>query len=274
MKKLVLVLFAVVAMANISFVNAQERVSILYNGKTTFFDDKVLENGDTISKIGTFSQNLFYGEFFFGRRNFFGLYGNYGFQSGLSGQSEFSKFNTWGVGMISTISFEPIWWKISAGYFEKNIIVEQFNSENLYVKDSIKIQGIEFASNILFSQDDSRIFPRIELWGNTKLSCRDNKMYLAGYSFGLDIQTYRFDIMPDYFISPMLGVEKIELLNISNLTYKLGLGLGSNFQPSPIAKLFVFVSYINKYYVYGNKLLKTPVFGVGCTIAPINIFRR
>jgi hypothetical protein len=99
-------------------------------------------------------------------------------------------------------------------------------------------------------------------------------MFLEGYNFGADIQLYRFDIMPDYFLAPMLGIEKKEILPLNLLTYKLGVALGSNFSPNPIAKIFAFISYNNTYYTYGNVGVKTPVFGVGCTIAPLGLFWR
>ncbi len=271
MKKVIFALIIMVAMIG---AKAQERISLVYNGGTTVCDQKVLTSGDTIVKVGTHSNNEFFGELFFDRTNYIGIYGSYGFQSGLVDQYKASDFESWSVGLISTISLEPIWWKISAGYFSRTSTLEGLNSENTYFKDSSYTRGLELRTSILFAQDDSRIIPRLEVWGSARLSSCQNKIFLEGYNFGADIQIYRFDIMPDYFLAPMLGVEKKEVLPLSLLTYKVGIALGSNFTPTPIAKVYGFISYNNTYYTYGNVCVKTPVFGVGCTIAPLGLFWR
>ena len=272
MKKVIFALIIMVAM--ISVIKAQERISLVYNGGTTVYDQKVLTSGDTIVKVGTHSNNEFFGELFFDRTNYIGIYGSYGFQSGLIDQYKASDFKSWSVGLISTIDIEPVWWKISVGYFSKTSTLEGYTSENSYFKDSAYTRGLELRTSILFAQDDSRIIPRLEIWGRTGFSCYQNKMFLEGYEFGADVQIYRFDIMPDYFLAPMLGVEKKEVLPLSLLTYKVGLALGSNFSPTPIAKLYGFISYNNTYYTYGNVCVKTPVFGIGCTISPASLFWR
>lgn len=272
MKKIIFVLLTMVAI--VSTITAQERINLLYKGATSVYDQKVLISGDTIVKVGTHSSNEFFGELFFDRTNYIGIYGSYGFQSGLVDQYKASDFESWSVGLISTISLEPIWWKISAGYFSRTSTLEGLNSENTYFKDSSYTRGLELRSSILFAQDDSRIIPRLEIWGRTGLSCYQNKMFLEGYEFGADVQIYRFDIMPDYFLAPMLGVEKKEVLPLSLLIYKVGIALGSNFTPNPIAKIYGFISYNNTYYTYGNVSVKTPVFGVGCIIAPPVLFWR
>lgn len=267
MKKIIFVLLTMVAI--VSTITAQERINLLYKGATSVYDQKVLISGDTIVKVGTHSSNEFFGELFFDRTNYIGVYGSYGFQSALIDQFKASEFNAWSVGLISTISFEPIWWKLSAGYFSKKSILKGFDLD-----DSTCTRGLELRTSILFAQDDSRIIPRLEVWGSARLSSYQNKMFLEGYNFGADIQIYRFDIMPDYFLAPMLGIEKKEVLPLNLLTYKLGVALGSNFTPNPIAKIYGFISYNNTYYTYGNVSVKTPVFGVGCIIAPPVLFWR
>ena len=269
MKKIIFVLLSMVAV--LGTISGQERISFLYNGGTTVYDQKVLTSGDTIVKVGTHSNNEFFGELFFDRTNYIGIYGSYGFQSGLVDQYKASDFESWSIGLISTIDIEPVWWKISIGYFSKTSTLEGYASESSYFKDSVYTRGLELRSSILFAQDDSRIIPRLEIWGRTGFSCYQNKMFL---DFGADIQLYRFDIMPDYFLAPMLGIEKKEILPLNLLTYKLGIALGSNFSPNPIAKVYGFMSYNNTYYTYGNVGVKTPVFGVGCTIAPLGLFWR
>lgn len=278
MKKMFLLALSIVAMLSAT-VTAQNRINIFYQGGNSLNDKKVLSSTDTIVRVGSHSDNLFFGEIFFDRRNIIGTYGSYGFQSGLTDQFQASKFKSWSAGLASTVSLNPVWGKLYVGYFQKNQIWEGFTSQFDYFKDSIKIRGLEVKTTILFAQDDFSFFPRIEVWGRVGFSCGgDNKLFIDGYNFGMDIQIYRFDILPDYFISPIFGVEKKELLPIDMLTYKAGVALGSNFTPNPIAKVFIFVTYDNKYHSYANKEgsmitnIKEPVVGIGCVIAPLNLF--
>lgn len=280
MKKMFLLALSIVAMLSAAItVTAQNKINLFYQGGNSLNDKKVLNSGDTIVRVGSHSNNLFFGEIFLDRRNIIGAYGSYGFQSGLVDQFQASKFRSWSVGLVSTISLNPIWWKLSAGYFQKNQIWEGFTSQFDYFKDSSRVRGLEIRSSILFAQDDFSFFPRIEAWGRMGVSCgMENKVFIESYNFGLDIQAYRFDILPDYFISPMIGVEKKELLALDMLTYKVGIALGSNFTPSPIGKFFIFITYDNKYHSYANKegsvvmSIKEPTVGIGCVIAPLNLF--
>lgn len=277
MKKMILIALSIVAM--LSAATAQNRVNLFYQGGNSLNDKKVLSSTDTIVRVGSHSDNLFFGEIFFDRRNIIGAYGSYGFQSGLTDQFQASKFRSWSTGLVSTASLNPVWGKLYVGYFQKNQIWEGFTSQFDYFKDSIKIRGLEVRTSILFAQDDFSFFPRIEVWGRMGVSCgKGNKPFLESYNFGLDIQAYRLDILPDYFLSPMIGVEKKELLALNMLTYKVGIALGSNFTPNPIAKVFIFVTHDNKYHSYTNNEgsvvmnIKEPVIGIGCVIAPLNLF--
>lgn len=280
MKKMFLLALSIVAMLSAAItVTAQNKINLFYQGGNSLNDKKVLNSGDTIVRVGSHSNNLFFGEIFLDRRNIIGAYGSYGFQSGLVDQFQASKFRSWSVGLVSTASISPVWIKAYAGYYQKNQIREGFDPQFNYFKDSSRVRGLELKTNILFAQDNSAFFPRIEVWGRMGVSCgKGNKPFLESYNFGLDIQAYRLDILPDYFLSPMIGVEKKELLSLDMLTYKVGIALGSNFTPNPIAKVFIFATHDNKYHSYANKegsvvmSIKEPVIGIGCVIAPLNLF--
>lgn len=257
-----------------------ERFSITYSGSTTVFDQKVFNATDTIVKVGTESTNFISGEVFLGRRSFqAGFYGSYLSFSGLVGQYQAEKHSSFSAGMILRQSFCSSEIKLGFGYFNRTKEIEGYNDANNYYLDSGKVQGIEIFGMFTFSQDDIGCFPKIELYGGTKLffvKGNNCKIFLENYSFGLDVQIYRFSILPNYYLSPMIGVEKPENLSLRNTRYKIGVAAGNNITRSNILKAGIFLSWDNVPYIYTYSdraySVKNMVVGGYISFNPVGIF--
>ncbi|MGI6347890.1 MAG: hypothetical protein ACOXZ1_01710 [Patescibacteria group bacterium] len=70
MKKIVLFVVVFFAPFIVLAQNEAPKVSLSYDGKTTFLDQYVSSEGDTLSKIGMFAANIVSGEYFFGYNDF------------------------------------------------------------------------------------------------------------------------------------------------------------------------------------------------------------
>lgn len=283
MKKIILLFVATIFVAMSFGQQESERFLINYSGSTTVFDKKILNSTDTIVKVGTASTNCLSGEVFLGRRNFqVGFYGSYLNSSSLTGQYEAEKLEYFSAGMVLRQSINSSELKLGFGYFNQTRELEGYNESFNYFLDSAKIHGIEIFAQFVFSQDDIGCFPKIELWGNTKMFMAkinggNYKVFLRNYSFGLDVQIYRFSIMPNYYLSPMIGVEKPEIMpGCNSMRYKLGVAAGNNITRSNILKTGIFLSWdnvsYNYTYSYGTYSIKNMVVGGYLSFNPVGIF--
>lgn len=284
MKKIIMLVAVMIVMVTAFGQQDAERFSITYSGSTTVFDQKVFNATDTIVKVGTESTNFISGEVFLGRRNFqVGFYGSYLNSSALVGQYQAEKLEYFSAGMVMRQSFYSSELKIGLGYFNQTREIEGYNDVSNYFLDSAKIHGLEIYGQFTFSQDDIGCFPKIELWGNTKVflakvnSAGNYKAFLRNYSFGLDVQIYRFSILPNYYLSPMIGVEKPEIMPLCNsMRYKLGIAAGNNIIRSNILKAGIFLSWdnISYNYTYSDRSysVKNMVIGGYVSFNPVGIF--
>ena len=126
--------------------NEAPKVSLSYDGKTTFLDQYVSSEGDTLSKIGMFAANIVSGEYFFGYNDFqVGVLGEFKNSQTLITRSEARSFNNLKFGIISRYNFNLGELKLGGGYFrdcQKNfgILGQDFFEYNT-TKPGIFISG-------------------------------------------------------------------------------------------------------------------------------------
>lgn len=281
MKKVFLMVAILIAAAGLFGQQNPERFSLTYSGFMTAFDKKIM-GSDTIIKVGTESASLIGGEVFLGRRSFqAGFSASYFKGTALVDQYRISELEYFSAGLVFRQSFLSSELKLALTYFR-----QKFNSEGYfddrYFADTSLFQGLEISGQFIFTQDNIGAFPKIELWANTKLSLAKDisgqqRLKLRNYYFGLDVQIYRFSIFPNYYLSPMIGLEKPEIMDKCNsIRYRLGIAFGNNVSRSNILKTGVFFSYNNKSYDYtfGNRHYQQKNLVVGGFIAfnPVGFF--
>jgi hypothetical protein len=287
MKKIVLSIISIL-LVTVTTVSAQdnpERFNISYGMHNTMGDKRQLSGGDStnsIVKVGSGVSHALGAEIFVGNRIYRpGFYGSYVNSSFLTDQFQAQKSWYYTFGYINQISYGPFQMNLYFGFFQKNLKISGYNSENKKFSDSSKIKGLDLGGNIIISQQDINIFPKIEIFGNGKFQFSRN---MSGgivpkyYSFGINIDIYRVSFA-DYYLSPTIGVEKLEeLSSYRNMIYKLGISLDNNIVRSDIASLGVFVSWNNNIYNYYSENLnysvKNAVFGIFLQVTPTGLFSQ
>jgi len=280
MRILVVVLF--VLLCNVKAQDDPERFNISYGMHNTIGDQRMLSGGDSIVKVGSGVKHSVSGEVFLGNRIYRpGIYSQYSNSNFLTQQFEAQKSWNFSVGIISQINLGPVEAKIYTGYFHKDLKISGYDSESKKFSDSSKINGLDLGVNLIIAQQDINLFPKIELFGNGKFQFSRNmsgKIVPKGYSFGANVEIYRISFF-DYYVSPFLGVYKIEeMSSYRNLIYKLGVSLNNNIVRSDIAKVGVFLSWNNEVYNYQssdyNYSVKNANIGIFLQFSPTGLFSQ
>ena len=267
MKKIVLFIVFLVPFIVLAQ-NEAPKVSLSYDGKTTFLDQYVSPEGDTLSKIGMFAANIVSGEYFFGYSDLqVGVLGEFKNSQTLITRSEARSFNNLKFGIISRYNFNLGELKLGGGYFrdccQKNFgILGQDFFEYTTMKPGIFISG---GAVLGF---ETRLLPRLEVKFSQKFGFTtefEAKYFeLQGTHVVADISLVRI-ILPlaEFYISPMVGFEKNSNEELLNSIYKVGLEVSSNHN---VRANIVKVGYFRNYNSFG-------IEGVYFSVNPIGIYQ-
>ncbi|MFA5644642.1 MAG: hypothetical protein WC928_03925 [Patescibacteria group bacterium] len=235
MKKFVtvVVLFSLVAFLAVGQ-EASERGSLRYSVLSTFNDEFVSPEGDTIYKVGAMSSNQFAGELFFGLSNSqVGIFANYWQKDQLVGEYRARSGNQKSFGLNFRQSWYCAEFKIGLGYYSRNQKDFGYNSSMAYFETFSKERGLEVPVALVVAQDIFPLIPWIEVYGKKNLAFTgpSGRSYLkpASWSLGGELSFYRINFLPDYFFSPTFGIESSgENYEVFNPIYKIGINIGNN----------------------------------------------
>ena len=279
MKKIfvaIIVLLVVNVVNNVIGQETPERFNISYGMYNTVNDQRILSSGDSIIKVGSGVKHSVSAEVFIGNRIYRpGFYGSYTNSSFMTEQYKATAVNSFAFGYVNQIATGPFELNVYIGYFQKNIQTSGYDSEGNKFSDSVNMKGLDLGAKIIIAQQDANVFPKIELFGNGKFQFSrkmSGGIVPKGYSFGANIDIYRISMF-DYYVSPFIGVNKIEEMdNYRNIYYKLGISLNNNIVRSDIAKIGAFLSWNNKIYNYSYSNVKNAVCGIFLEFNPIGLF--
>ncbi len=232
MKRILLILIVVLPFMALAQTET-EKFSLTYEGQTTFRDQYLNSEGDTLVKVGVFSSNRIQGEFFFGASNSqVGVFGGYQGSNALVQTYRARDLSGFNFGLSFRQNFSLGELKIGAGYY-------RFNQKDYgYITgttDTFSVKtvkpGIILAGSILLTPE-TRIFPRIEVNAMQKFGFTneyaDSYFENGGLSLKADISLIRFILpIPEFYISPVIGFEKSEMT--LNPIYKVGVEISGNY---------------------------------------------
>lgn len=247
--------------------NEAPKVSLSYDGKTTFLDQYVSSEGDTLSKIGMFAANIVSGEYFFGYNDFqVGVLGEFKNSQTLITRSEARSFNNLKFGIISRYNFNLGELKLGGGYFrdcQKNfgILGQDFFEYNT-TKPGIFISG-----GVVLGLE-TRLLPRLEAIFSQKFgfTTESEAKYfeIQGTHVSLDLSLVKIVLpLAEIYISPMVGFEMNSNEELLNSIYKVGLEVSSNHN---VRANIVKVGYFRNYNSFG-------IEGVYFSVNPIGIYQ-
>lgn len=232
MKRILLILIVVLPFVVLAQTET-EKFSLTYDGQTTFRDQFLNSEGDTLVKVGAFSSNRVQGEFFFGASNSqVGVFGGYQSSNALVQTYRARDFSGFNFGLSFRQNFSLGELKIGAGYY-------RFNQKDYgYITgttDTFSVKtvkpGILLSGSILLTPE-TRIFPRIEISATQRFgftnSYSSNYFENGGLSLKADVSLVRVILpIPEFYISPVVGFEKSEMT--LNPIYKVGVEISGNY---------------------------------------------
>lgn len=173
------------------------------------------------------------------------------------------------------------------GYFVEKKEVD-FKQESL---ESSLIQGIDLSSSVFFQQKLYNFLPKVELSAGIKIGLKkkffkfneenENEKEgilteIANYSYKVNLHLYRFDVAYDYYISPMIGIEKSESLTRKNLIQiKTGMSLNNKKVRSNILQIgasFSFYNFNKQQILEGERTISPCIFGIFMNFNPSGLF--
>lgn len=240
-----------------------ERGIITYSGRTTINDRGFTPYGDTVIKIGTMAENIFEGEVYFGWGNFqAGLFASYGQKTSLSGQYFALEKESYAGGLMLRQNADNIECKFGLGYYNQK--ERHYGLENGYPFDyQVNSSGLIIPARLKISHEGSFV-PKIEGWFSQKLAFTPqfSEYYLRdmGTSFGGEMSLWRFVILPEIYISPIVGADVFEIQAGNNPLYKAGMVISSNnYIRSDIVKMGYFRDLHNKFGTEGLFITVNPI---------------
>jgi len=232
MKKLLLILLTVLPF--MAFAQTEtEKFSLSYEGQTTFRDQYLNAESDTMVKVGAFSSNRVQGEFFFGESNSqIGVSAGYQSSNALVQDYRACDLSGFNVGLSFRQNFGLGEVKVGAGYYrfsQKDYGYITGTTDTFSVK-SVK-PGILLSGSILLTPE-TRIFPRIEVSATQRIGFTNeyssNYFEQGGLSLRADVSLVRIILpIPELYISPVIGFEKSE--TTLNPIYKVGVEISGNY---------------------------------------------
>lgn len=232
MKKVMLILLTVLPFMGLAQTET-EKISLSYEGQTTFRDQFLNSEGDTLVKVGAFSSNRVQGEFFFGAANSqVGVFGGYQSSNALVQTYRARDLSGFNLGLSFRQNFGLGEIKIGAGYYrlaQKDYGYITGTTDTFSVK-SVR-PGVLLSGSILLTPE-TRIFPRIEVSATQRFGFTDeyasNYFENGGLSLKADISLVRIILpIPEFYISPVVGFEKSE--TTLNPIYKVGVEISGNY---------------------------------------------
>ncbi len=205
----------------------------------------------------------------------------------VANNSEDQKYISFGPSLkFQSEKFETT---LKAGYFLQK-------KEIFYKGDVIEtnnLNGLDLGVNINLLQNDFKFVPKIELFVETKIEF--SKKYfqfnnedegineiksivttsICNYQFGVNVHLYRINL-GDYYMSPMIGLEKSESFTRKNLfQIKAGMSLNNGVTTSNIFQVGISLSFYNNGYyqtIEGESTISPCMFGVYMKINPSGFF--
>lgn len=269
MKKLLFILL-VVPLFIFGQQGESQTFSLKYSGNYSI-GDQYVSGSDTLVKPGSFSENNGSAFIFFNKSILqIGVFASFSERSGLVEKYNANLSRDYSAGMLSRLSFGSNELVLGLGYFGSSL-VDYGYSENLNIfRDTISSHGLVVPANIIISQEEFKLFPKVKGSANASFSFSDkfsDKIFdkeKNKINFSLEANVYRVDLLAgDFYLSPTFGFSKNE--HFSNLSY--GLVLASNERRLDIVK----ISYFNEVFGSGIKGIE----GVSLTVdlgALISIF--
>ncbi len=247
-----------------------QMVSLKYDGVLSVRDQYVA-GIDTLVKPGSFSENTGSIVVFFNESIFqIGAFASFSERSGLVKEFNANISRDYNAGVLSRISLSSSDLVLGLGYFSNSLVDYGYNESYNVFRDTISSHGLVVPANIIISQEEFKLFPKLKGSANASFSFSDkfsDKMFdkeKNKINFSLEANVYRVDLLAgDFYLSPTFGFSKNE--HFSNLSY--GLVLASNQRRLDIVK----ISYFNEVFGSGIKGIE----GVSLTVdlgALISIF--
>lgn len=232
MKKVMLILLTVLPLMVLAQTET-EKISLSYEGQTTFRDQYLNPEGDTLVKVGAFGSNRVQGELFFGESNSqIGVFGVYQCSNALTQTYRARDLSGFNLGLSFRQNFGLGEIKIGAGYYrlaQKDYGYITGTTDTFSVK-SVR-PGVLLSGSILLTPE-TRIFPRIEISATQRFGFTNeyssNYFENGGLSLKADVSLVRVILpIPEFYISPVIGFEKSEMT--LNPIYKVGVEISGNY---------------------------------------------
>jgi hypothetical protein len=228
------------------------------------------------------------GEVFFLKNVKVGIYSSFHHSGMMVEENIGEKFIYGSFGPALKIKSYYMDFKFKVGYFiEKKEISFK---ENL-IEPSSLIQGMDLTTGVLFQQKLYNFLPKVELSAGVKIGLKRKFLEfnseeelenvslasnVANYDYMVNIHLYRFDIAYDYYLSPMIGIEKSESLTRKNLIqFKAGISFNNKMARSNILQIgaiFACYNYNKQQICEGEKTISPCIFGLYMNFNPSGLF--
>jgi hypothetical protein len=258
MKKLFLILIVVFASTTV-LLGQGEKAVLGLDLKTTFNDNFLNSEGDTLIKPGAFADNYLFGKYYFGNGVLqAGAFVGYKFNSLYRQDMEnlFKINSEVSAGMSLRMSSSNLEFDLGLGYLyqsrtDKNVVFDQNQEEFTIVERLSKSPGLIVPLSFHFDHE-RLILPKLSFSAEQRFFFTDkfaeSYFEVGELSFRADAQLIRLVIpfMPEAYLSPTIGLERVT--NIEDLVYKAGVTISSN---GPIRTDIVKIGYFRERNIYG-----------------------
>jgi hypothetical protein len=210
------------------------------------------------------------GEVFFLKNVKIGIYSSFHYSNMMLEENISEKFIYGSLGPTIKINFYYTDLKVRVGYF-----IEQKNISYSDIPiDFSLIQGINVFSSLTFQQKIYNFLPKAELSVSGKIGLKEKFIEsqekvmiteLSNYDYSVNLHLYRFDVLYNYYLSPMIGIEKSESLTRRNLiNIQVGASLNNKRVRSNIAQVGALFSFYNshkQHLINEEKTVSSCIFG-------------